>query len=234
MSHIKVQYVREACHVVGVLFFPVSLTQSFMHPSPPLSPYSLQLKTNLPWLQSGVQASPPGTTLTPYPNMSIRWWMWVSYPARNSAFHFLIKWSAKAEPTPSRLSVCFSSAVLLPPAVHHEKLWPEPGWLYFAAGLWRNSCQLPFFLLHSQNWQVHKLKRTGASERGSEQWKWEIFGLQKSQVTNFGYRVSETFADQGRTNQSWGNHLLLHQGNVDMCQAGLQLQWRAQLSWNHV
>lgn len=32
MSHIKVQYVREACHVVGVLFFPVSLTQSFMHP----------------------------------------------------------------------------------------------------------------------------------------------------------------------------------------------------------
>lgn len=31
MSHIKVQYVREACHVVGVLFFPVFLTQSFMH-----------------------------------------------------------------------------------------------------------------------------------------------------------------------------------------------------------
>lgn len=32
MSHIKVQYVRKAYHVVGVLFFPVSVTQSFMHP----------------------------------------------------------------------------------------------------------------------------------------------------------------------------------------------------------
>lgn len=75
--------------------------------SAPLSLYSLQLKTNLPWLQSGVQASPPDTTLTPYPNMSVRWWMWVSYSARNSAFHFLITRSTKAEPTPSRLSVCF-------------------------------------------------------------------------------------------------------------------------------
>lgn len=73
-------------------------------PSAPLSLYSLQLKTNLPWLQSGVQASPPGTTLTPYPSTSIRWWMWVS---RNSPFRFLITQSTKAEPTLSRLSVCF-------------------------------------------------------------------------------------------------------------------------------
>lgn len=47
---------------------------------------------------------------------------------------------------------------LLPPAVHNEELWPEPGWLHFTRGIWGNSSQLPFLLLHSRNWQVRKQK----------------------------------------------------------------------------
>lgn len=97
-STLEKHVMRWACF----LFFFSCFSYAVLHASSaPLSLYSLQLKTSLPWLQSGVRASPPGTTLTPYPNTSIRWWMWVSYSARNSAFHFLITRSPKAEATPA-------------------------------------------------------------------------------------------------------------------------------------
>lgn len=104
MGHIKVQYVREACHVVGVLFFPVSLMHHlFISHCTACS--SRQTSSGCRVGFGGhPQARPRHHIQTRQSDGGCESLM----SANNSAFHFLIAHSPKAEPT-RVVSVCFFS-----------------------------------------------------------------------------------------------------------------------------
>lgn len=153
-------YVREACYVVGVHFFPLvshicrppCLITASVAPQP-VAPVKPPVVAE--W-GSGVTPRLDPDTISKHVKQMVDVSMWL---CSKPVFHFRITCLAKAELTKCSFTSGTERLIaLLPPAVHYEKLRPEPGWLHFIGGLWKDRSQLPLLFLHSRNWQVRKLQ----------------------------------------------------------------------------
>lgn len=137
------QYVREACHAVGVLFFPVFLMQSFMRHLFISHCTACSSRQTSSGCRMGVrgnpQARPRHHIQTRQSDGGREYLLLQQTRLFASSLHIKLKQNQHEW---CLFFFSLSNALLPPPppsppppAVHHEKLRPEPGWLHFAAGL---------------------------------------------------------------------------------------------------